>query len=50
MKAKNDPVAKFVKGSPQTKAPKPASLTPKTNSTKAGNKNRSGPGSKIVPY
>lgn len=34
-----DPVAKFVTGNKQTKAPKPKSLTPKT---KAGEKTRAG--------
>jgi hypothetical protein len=46
----SDPVAKFVTGSPQTKAPKPKSLTPKTNSTKSGDKKRAGVGGKSVPY
>jgi hypothetical protein len=50
MKSKNDPVAKFVTGNKQTKSPKPKSLTPKTNSTKAGDKKRAGIGGKSVPY
>lgn len=49
-KAKSDPVSKFVTGSKQTKAPKPKSLTPKTNSTKAGDKKRAGVFGKSVPY
>lgn len=49
-KAKSDPVSKFVTGSKQTKAPKPKSLTPKTNSTKAGDKKRAGVYGKSVPY
>lgn len=49
-KAKSDPVSKFVTGSKQTKAPKPKSLTPKTNSTKPGNKKRAGEYGKSVPY
>ncbi len=49
-KAKSDPVSKFVTGSKQTKAPKPKSLTPKTNSTKAGDKKRAGVGGRSVPY
>ncbi len=49
-KAKSDPVSKFVTGSKQTKAPKPKSLTPKTNSTKAGDKKRAGIGGKAVNY
>ncbi len=48
-KMKSDPVAKFVTGSKQTKSPKPASLTPKTNSTKAGDKKRAGIGGRSVP-
>lgn len=48
--AKSDPVAKFVTGNKQTKAPKPKSLTPKTNSTKSGDKKRSGIGGKSVSY
>ncbi len=50
VKTKNDPVAKFVTGSKQTKAPKPKSLTPKTNSTKAGDKKRAGVFGKSVAY
>ncbi len=49
-KGKSDPVAKFVTGSKQTKAPKPKSLTPKTNSTKSGDKKRAGKFGKAVPY
>lgn len=49
-KAKSDPVSKFVTGSKQTKAPKPKSLTPKTNSTKSGDKKRAGVGGRAVPY
>lgn len=49
-KGKSDPVAKFVTGSKQTKAPKPKSLTPKTNSTKSGDKKRAGIGGRSVPY
>ncbi len=49
-KGKSDPVAKFVTGSKQTKAPKPKSLTPKTNSTKAGDKKRAGKYGRAVPY
>ncbi len=49
-KVKNDPVAKFVTGNKQTKAPKPKSLTPKTNSTKSGDKKRGGIGGRVVPY
>jgi len=43
-------VSKFVTGYKQTKAPKPKSLTPGTNSTKAGNKKRMGEYGKSVPY
>jgi hypothetical protein len=49
-KAKSDPVSKFVTGNKQTKAPKPKSLTPKTNSSKSGNKKRAGEYGKAVPY
>jgi len=49
-KSKSDPVAKFVTGNKQTKAPKPKSLTPKTNSTKSGDKKRAGLFGKSVPY
>jgi len=49
-KATKDPVAKFVTGTKQTKAPKPKSLTPKTKSTKAGDKARAGKYGKSVPY
>ncbi len=48
--AKSDPVSKFVTGSKQTKAPKPKSLTPKTNSTKSGDKKRAGMFGKTVNY
>lgn len=41
---------KFTLGGKQTKAPKPKSLTPKTNSTKAGDKKRAGVGGRAVPY
>ena len=47
---KSDPVSKFVTGSKQTKAPKPKSLTPKTNSTKSGDKKRAGVFGKTVNY
>ena len=47
---KSDPVSKFVTGSKQTKAPKPKSLTPKTNSTKSGDKKRAGVYGKAVNY
>ena len=46
----NDQVAKFVTGSKQTKAPKPKSLTPKTNSTKKGDMKREGKYAKTVDY
>jgi hypothetical protein len=49
-KVKADPVAKFVTGNKQTKAPTPKSLTPKTKSTKSGDKKRAGIGGKSVPY
>lgn len=49
-KAKSSPESKFVTGSKQTKAPKPKSLTPKTNSTKSGDKKRAGIGGRTVPY
>lgn len=49
-KAKADPVAKFVTGNKQTKSPTPKSLTPKTESTKAGDKKRAGVKGKSVPY
>ncbi len=48
--AKATAESKFVTGSKQTKAPKPKSLTPKTKSTKAGDKKRMGIGGKSVPY
>lgn len=47
---KKDKVAQFVSGVKQSKAPKPKSLTPKTNSTKSGDKKRAGVGGKSVPY
>lgn len=50
VKAKSDPVSKFVTGIKQSKAPKPKSLTPNTNSTKSGNKKRAGVGGKSVSY
>lgn len=49
-KAKSSPESKFVTGSKQTKAPAPKSLTPKTTSTKAGDKKRAGKYGKSVPY
>ena len=49
-KEKSDPESRFVTGSKQTKAPKPKSLTPKTNSTKSGDKKRAGVFGKSVPY
>lgn len=49
-KAKSSPESKFVTGSKQTKAPKPKSLTPKTNSTQSGNKKRAGIGGRAVLY
>ena len=49
-KAKSSPESKFVTGSKQTKAPKPKSLTPKTNSTKSGDKKRAGIGGRAVLY
>jgi len=42
--------SKFVTGSKQTKAPKPKSLTPKTKSTKTGDKKRAGVFGKSVSY
>lgn len=45
---KSDPVAKFVTGNKQTKAPKPKSLTPKISAK--GDKKRMGKGGKSVPY
>ncbi len=47
-KSKSDPVAKFVTGSKQTKAPKPKSLTPKISAK--GDKKRAGIGGRSVPY
>ncbi len=47
-KAKSDPVAKFVTGNKQTKAPTPKSLTPKVSAK--GDKQRAGKGGKTVPY
>lgn len=49
-KAKSSPESKFVTGSKQTKAPMPKSLTPKTNSTKSGDKKRAGKFGKAVNY
>lgn len=49
-KAKSSPESKFVTGSKQTKAPRPKSLTPKTNSTKSGDKKRAGVFGKSVSY
>jgi hypothetical protein len=49
-KVKSSAESKFVTGSKQTKAPKPKSLTPKTNSTKSGDKKREGKYAKSVPY
>ena len=48
--AKASAESKFVTGSKQTKAPQPKSLTPKTQSTKLGDKKRSGKFGKSVPY
>lgn len=47
-KTKSDPVAKFVTGSKQTKAPKPKSLTPKISAK--DDKKRMGKYGKAVPY
>lgn len=47
---KSSAESKFVTGSKQTKAPKPKSLTPKTNSTKSGDKKRAGVSGRSVPY
>jgi len=47
-KAKSDPVAKFVTGNKQTKAPKPKSLTPKVKAS--DDKKRAGKFGKSVPY
>jgi hypothetical protein len=49
-KAKSSPESKFVTGSKQTKAPTPKSLTPKTKSTKSGDKSRAGKYGKAVDY
>ena len=49
-KKTSDPVAKFVTGNKQTSAPKPKSLTPKTQSTKSGDKKRAGVYGRAVPY
>jgi hypothetical protein len=49
-KTKSDPVARFVTGNKQTKAPTPKSLTPNTQSTKSGDKKRAGKFGKSVPY
>ena len=46
--AKSDPVAKFVTGNKQTKAPTPKSLTPKVKAS--GDKKRAGTYGKTVPY
>lgn len=48
--AKGSAESKFVTGNKQTKAPKPKSLTPKTKSTKKGDKSRAGKFGKSVPY
>jgi hypothetical protein len=48
--AKATAESKFVTGNKQTKAPKPKSLTPKTNSTKSGDKKRAGVNGKTVNY
>lgn len=48
--AKPSAESKFVTGNKQTKAPMPKSLTPKTNSTKGGDKKRAGKFGKSVPY
>lgn len=42
--------SKFVTGIKQTKVLKPNSLTPKTNSTKSGDKKRAGKYAKTVAY
>ncbi len=47
-KMKNDPVAKFVTGSKQTKSPTPKSLTPKVSAK--DDKKRAGKYGKAVPY
>lgn len=47
-KAKSDPVAKFVTGNKQTKAPTPKSLTPKIKAS--DDKKRAGKFGKSVPY
>jgi len=47
-KTKSDPVAKFVTGNKQTKAPTPKSLTPKIKAS--GDKKRAGVYGKSVPY
>jgi hypothetical protein len=47
-KSKSDPVAKFVTGNKQTKAPTPKSLTPKVSAK--GDKKRAGVYGKSVPY
>jgi len=49
-KVKSSAESKFVTGSKQTKAPQPKSLTPKTNSTKSGDKKRAGVFGRSVPY
>ena len=48
--SKKDSEASYTQGSKQTKSPQPKSLTPKTNSTKAGDKKRAGIKGKSVPY
>jgi len=46
MKKKGDPVAKFVTGYPQTRAPKPKSLTPGTKPS--ASKTRGGKNTKAI--
>ena len=50
VKSKSDPESRFVTGNKATKTPKGKSLTPKTNSTKAGDKKRDGKFAKSEPY
>jgi hypothetical protein len=48
--AKKSTVASFVEGKNGKHTPKPKSLTPKTSSTKAGDKKRDGKFAKPVAY
>jgi hypothetical protein len=48
--SKSSAESRFVTGNKQTKSPKPKSLTPKTNSTKSGDKKRAGMFGKAVSY